>query len=272
MSFTTDRFYMFKKMFETAASTFKAAQRMPSPPRQQQQQRAAPTPFASSPARPSPAVSNGTLAKISRYYVKRLDSYKPGETAARKFILINYHNDKLPQDLKEMSKTNPAFNVYYSRVFDRILMMRESALRKDVLSRILDEEASKLFTNVTVEESESEPDDDSDEPGHVRPFRYASRYDLLMAEKFRINNESVIRQMISPMMKKINKRSVFTSPEMHEYRCLIWEYLNAFLDTTRGDPMDSLNLMKKLSAYVDQRVEKVEAEKREKKKANRGVA
>ena len=65
----------------------------------------------------SPKPSQNILDEITEYYY---EMHTSNSVHDRNFVLLKYHNDKLPQKLIAYIKQYPILNNFYSRLFDRL--------------------------------------------------------------------------------------------------------------------------------------------------------
>ena len=65
----------------------------------------------------SPKPTQMILNEIAEYYYEK---HASSSVHDRNFVLLKYHNDKLPQKLREYIKQYPTLEVFYSRLFDRL--------------------------------------------------------------------------------------------------------------------------------------------------------
>lgn len=61
-----------------------------------------------------------SFTEIRDYYINKINGISPSNPFTRKQILLSFHPDKLPQNIKEYAEKNKNVGVFVSRVFDTL--------------------------------------------------------------------------------------------------------------------------------------------------------
>ena len=89
------------------------------------------------------------MIEIAGYYFEKHESKSVHD---KRFVLLNYHNDKLPQKLSAYIKQYPKLNIFYSRLFDSLKQKVEKLKELSKIELYLDiKKLCREMFGITVE-------------------------------------------------------------------------------------------------------------------------